>query len=67
MAYELIIAIAQVNNDPKYASYWQRRCFRNMLKISWRLPVLLYKMAKALENFDSFRSTFRITKLLCSL
>ena len=39
------------------------KIWSNLLKISWRLPVLIWHMPKALKNFDSFKSTFRITKL----
>ena len=63
LAHALIIAIAQVNDNPKYALYRQGKYIK-----TWRrstLQVWIYLMAKALKNFNSFRSTFRTIKLLC--
>ena len=58
-AHALIIAIAQVNGDPKYAFYRQGKCIKNLLKIVWRLLALIYLMPESLKKLISFNSTFR--------
>jgi hypothetical protein len=35
-----------------------------LLKISWRLPVLIYPVAEVLDNFSSSKSTFRTIKFI---
>ena len=51
--------ITQSTNNIAMVEVW-----KNLLKISRRLPVWIYPMAEVLKNLNSFRSTFRTTKLL---
>jgi len=41
--------------------------WKSLLKNCWILPVLIYLMAGVFKSFNSFNSTFPITKLLCSM
>ena len=65
MAHALVIAMARVNSDPKYESYRHGRCLNIPVEELLKALVLIYPMAEALKNFSSFKTTFRIIKLLC--
>ena len=62
LAHVLIIAMARVNGDPTYVTY---RHGKGLKKRVEELLKASYPMAGFLKNFVSFKSTFRIRKLLC--
>ena len=63
-AYAPIIAMARVNGEPKYQSHWDGRGLKNLLKLCWKLPLLIVLLAENMKNFGSFKSTLRTTKSL---
>jgi hypothetical protein len=64
LAHAIIIDIVRVICDPTH-HIGMGIVLKNLFKISWSLPGLIWPMAEALKNFGSFRSTFRTKKLLC--
>ena len=57
--------MARLNGEPKYPLYRDGKGLKKSVENLLKDPVLICPMAEALTNFDSFRSTFRITKLFC--
>ena len=65
LAHALIIPIAHVNGDPKYASYRHGRCINKPVEDLLKASGLDLSNAEAFRNLRSFKSTFQTIKLLC--
>jgi hypothetical protein len=65
LAHALIIAMARVNNDPKYALYRHGKGLMQPVEELIKASGVDLSNGGGLKSFNSFNSTFRITKLLC--
>jgi hypothetical protein len=63
LAHALIIAIARVNNDPKYASYRDGYGLRQPVEDLLNASGVNLSNRGGLEELQQFSSTFRTTKL----
>jgi len=64
LAHALIIAMARVNGDPKYKSYRNGRGLNEHIQDLLSASGVDLRNGGALMNLNSFKITFRITKLL---
>jgi len=67
LAYALIIAMARDNGDSKYKSYSKGRGLTKPVEYILEASGVILFNGGAFKLFGSFRSTFRTTKLLCSM
>jgi hypothetical protein len=65
LAHALIIAMAKVNDDSNFKLYSNGRCLKEPVLELLKASGVDLSNGGGLKNFNSFRSTFRITKLLC--
>jgi len=65
LAHALIIAMAKVNGDSNFKLYSNGRCLKERVEELLKASGVDLSNGGGLKNFNSFRSTFRITKLLC--
>ena len=65
LALALIITMARVNNDLKYDSYRHGKGLKQPVEEPLNASGVDLSNGGGFKNFNSFRSTFRITKLLC--
>jgi len=65
LAHAIIIAMARVNGDPKYKLYRNDRCLKEPVEKLLNASGVDLSIGGVLKSFNSFNSTFRITKLLC--
>ena len=64
VAHALTIVMARVNGDPMYKLYWNDRCLKETVEELLKVSGVDFSNGGVFKNFDSFSSTFRITKLL---
>jgi hypothetical protein len=62
LAHALTIAMARVNNDPKYKLYRNDRCLKEPVEKLLNASGVNLSNGGLLKSFNSFSSTFRITK-----
>ena len=65
LAHALKIAMTKVNSDSKYESYRDGKGLKKPVEELLKASGVDLSNGGGLKNFNSFRSTFRITKLLC--
>jgi hypothetical protein len=65
LAYALIIAMARMNNDPKYKLYRNGYGLKEPVEERLKASGVDLFNGGGLKNFNSFNNTFRITKILC--
>jgi hypothetical protein len=65
LTHALVIAIAWVNNNPKYKSYRNGRGLKEPVQDLLKASGVDLSNGGVWNNFDSFSSSFRTTKLLC--
>jgi len=65
LAHALIIAMVRVNGDLKYALYRQDKCINKPFEDLLKASGVDLSNGGGFVELNSFRSTFRTTKLLC--
>jgi hypothetical protein len=65
LAHALVIAIARVNSDPKYASYRNGYGLKNPVEELFKVSGVDLSNGGGLEELQQFKTTFQIIKLLC--
>ena len=65
LAYALIIDMARLNGDPKYPSYSDGKVVKKPVEGLLKASGVDLSNGRGFHGLHSFKSTFRITKLLC--
>ena len=65
LAHALIIAMAHVNGEPKYASYRQGNCIKKPVENLLKASGVNLSNGRSLQGLAQFQEYFQTIKLLC--